>query len=796
MSTEAFRVAMARCGIDYSGPILPDGQFRRFKAGEDKRPNSWYVLFAGPPLAGAFGCHKRGIEKETWCERDGKGYSEAEWDATRKRWQDAERERERCEVERQAKARKTAEWILRRAQPADGEHPYLMRKGVQAHGALCQQGDKLVLPLRDLDGRLHSLQFIAPDRCYGSGTRDKTFLTGGRVQGCLFTVKDKPDGPLVIAEGYATAASVHEATGYATVCAIDCGNLLCVAEALRAKWGGREIIIAADNDQWPDANGKPKPNAGVEAATEAAKAIHAKLAIPQFSKTETRATDFNDLASLEGLALVKEQIDNAQTPKETDEEAITRLAALPLLEYERRRDKEAEELGIKRVAILDKLVDEKRPKAPEADGTAQGRTVELPDTEPWPEPVDGAAVLHAVSQTFERYIVLPEGAPDSLALWAAHTHAFEAFEHSPRLNLNSPDKGCAKTLTLDVLATMTPRALRTESLTPAVLFRLVESKRPTLLLDEVDAYLSEAEELRGLLNAGHKRGACAYRCEGESNTVRAFAAFAPAALAGIGELPGTLHDRSIIVPLVRAKPGEVPQRFDSRRTDSEEELCRKLARWVADHFERLKACDPKLPEGAFNRLADNWRPLFAIAEVAGGEWPSRAAKAFTKLVSSDDMSAQSIGTMLLADIAAVFAAEGVDRLPSEKLAEALADMEGKPWPEFGKSHKPISANQMARQLRKFGISPDSVRVGDKTPKGYHLNQFAEVFERFLPTNPFSKRNNATTRTSIDENAISKPQQPGSMLRPENAEKPNNDGQCCGVAVGKPISGQNGEADLL
>src|SRR4029453_9603697 len=118
---------------------------------------------------------------------------------------------------------------------------------------------------------------------------------------------------------------------------------------------------------------------------------------------------------------------------------------------------------------------------------------------------------------------------------------------------------------LDVLASMVPRPLRTENMTAAVLFRLVESQRSKLLLDQVDSYLNEADELRGLLNAGHKRGAKAYRCEGENNAVRSFAAFAPAALAGIGILPGTLHDRSIVIRLTRAKPGEVAARFDSRR---------------------------------------------------------------------------------------------------------------------------------------------------------------------------------------------------------------------------------------
>jgi VirE N-terminal domain len=168
----------------------------------------------------------------------------------------------------------------------------------------------------------------------------------------------------------------------------------------------------------------------------------------------------------------------------------------------------------------------------------QGSGVICPDVEPWPEAVDGATVLDEVAKKVSSCLALPDGAPDTIALWIMHAHAYEAFIHSPRLNFRSPMKGCGKTLALDVLAVLTPRSLRTESITPAVLFRLVESQKPTLLLDETDTYLKEADELRGLLNAGHKRGAVALRCEGESNTVRAFKAFAPAALAGIRELPG------------------------------------------------------------------------------------------------------------------------------------------------------------------------------------------------------------------------------------------------------------------
>jgi Protein of unknown function (DUF3631)/VirE N-terminal domain len=416
-------------------------------------------------------------------------------------------------------------------------------------------------------------------------------------------------------------------------------------------------------------------------------------------------------------------------------------------------------------------------KRPARDGNElQGSTVICPEVEPWPETVAGAAVLDEVAKTVSSYLALPDGAAEAIALWIMHAHAYEAFIHSPRLNFRSPVKGCGKTLALDVLSVLTPRSLRTESITPAVLFRLVEGQKPTLLLDETDTYLKEADELRGLLNAGHKRGAVALRCEGESNTVRAFKAFAPAALAGIRELPGTLHDRSIVVELVRAKRGEIRKRFDSRRTDKETELRRKCARWVIDNIQGLKDCDPKLPETAFNRLADNWRPLFAIAQVIGADWPKRASEAFAKLTSAFDLDAQGVSTTLLADIAAVFNKEGTDKLPSAKLADALAAIEGRPWAEWGRQRKPISPNQLANQLHPFGISPQVIRIGNETPRGYLIEQFLEQFERYLPKHPLSDRNSATM---LGETPVSEAQHPDALLHPEKSLSTR---ECCGVAL--------------
>jgi len=265
-------------------------------------------------------------------------------------------------------------------------------------------------------------------------------------------------------------------------------------------------------------------------ANEAAIAIGAKLAVPSFKDTGSKPTDFNDLAAAEGLGEVKRQIEAAAPPKESDDDIIARLAKLPFpsLEYEREREKAAKALGC-RAGMLDRIVDKERPKSEATEGDElQGHTMSQPDTEPWPDPVDGAAVLAEVAETFRRYAVLPEGVPEALALWAAQTHCFDAFTCSPRLHITSPEKGCGKSTARDVLAVLVPRPLPAENLSVAVLFRVIEAHRPTILADETDTWLADSEALRGLLNAGHRRGGQALRCEGEGNEVRAFAVFAPA----------------------------------------------------------------------------------------------------------------------------------------------------------------------------------------------------------------------------------------------------------------------------
>ena len=310
-----FRAAMAAAGLDFPGDIIPDGQLHRIKVNGDRGPNCWYVLHLDRLPAGSFGCWKRGFT-ETWCAKTGDVLTEAERAERDRLWAKQREERDADRRRTNDEARAQAQKILDAARPATSDHPYLKRKGVQAHpGVLVgpwsqrQKDQCLLIPLRTAGGQLSTVQAIFPNK--PSDGRDKDFLKGGSTKGAYFALGDLAAAPVIaIAEGYATAATIHEVTGHAAVMAVDAGNLRPVSEAIRALYPGKRIIIAADND------GKTEGNPGLKKATAAAKVIKADLAIPEFTEGEV-GTDFNDLAQLRGASAVRQAIEQARPAEST-----------------------------------------------------------------------------------------------------------------------------------------------------------------------------------------------------------------------------------------------------------------------------------------------------------------------------------------------------------------------------------------------------------------------------------------------------------------------------------------------
>ncbi len=287
---EVFKKAMLDKGIHFKGEVIADGVIHRFSVGQKGHKDGWYVFYG---LAGAFGDWSRdihekwnvsntivpGLDKETFYEQVNKA-------------------KEAAEEEKHQKYEETAKFALEKWQSLSeaGESPYLTRKQIKPIGIRFNKGF-LVIPLRDTSGKLWSLQWIAPN-----GT--KRFLPGGRKKGCFHYMGVLEDRkPIIICEGYATGASIHIATQHTTVVAFDAGNIEPVIEELKKAYPKSFILIAGDDDQWKQIN------MGKQKAEQAARKNGYSIIFPQFKNLETKPTDFNDLHVLEGLPVVKDQLE-------------------------------------------------------------------------------------------------------------------------------------------------------------------------------------------------------------------------------------------------------------------------------------------------------------------------------------------------------------------------------------------------------------------------------------------------------------------------------------------------------
>jgi hypothetical protein len=404
---------------------------------------------------------------------------------------------------------------------------------------------------------------------------------------------------------------------------------------------------------------------------------------------------------------------------------IERLASLSPIEYDRQRKEEAKKLDIK-LDTLDREVAKLRAKQEAADDTLPHWNVD-----PCPDPVDGAALLDAIRKVFRRYIVLPQSADIALALWVLHAWTMDAGEISPFMVLVSPTKRCGKTSVLVLLQYLTPRSELASNITPSALFRYIEEVRPTLLIDEADSFIKDNEELRGILNSGHTKTAAyvirTVEVAGDHKP-RRFSTWAPKAIATIRKLADTLEDRAIIVLLQRKPPGAQVERLRRRDNDEFAKLRSQAARWAADNSGHLVDPDPQMPAELNDRAADNWRPLLAIADLAGGSWPALARPAALKLSGESQDSA--LGVELLRDIREAFGGDTVIR--SVDLVTKLSADPERPWAEYNHG-KPITQRQVARLLDAFHIISCTVHpLSLPHGKGYRRVDFEEAWEAYCP----------------------------------------------------------------
>ncbi|WP_414720678.1 DUF3631 domain-containing protein [Streptomyces sp.] len=353
---------------------------------------------------------------------------------------------------------------------------------------------------------------------------------------------------------------------------------------------------------------------------------------------------------------------------------------------------------------------------------------------------DGSRLLGELRGQIARFVILPsEHALNAATLWVAATHLQPAWQHAPRLAVVGPAKRCGKSRLLDVLTETVHEPMLTVNTTPAAVFRSITDQPPTLLVDEADTIFGSPkvaeknEELRGLLNAGHQRNRYVTRVVGNDHTPRRFATFAMAALAGIGDLPDTIMDRSVVIRMRRRAEGERVHPFRSKRdTPALHALRDRIAAWTGPLVDAAADLEPDLP--VEDRAADTWEPLVIVADLADGPWPVLAREACQFMVAAELQAEEDSpgGARILADVRRIFFArrEPDSLTTTDLLAELRSDPEA-PWGEWGRAG--LTARDLGSLLREYGVASGNVRIADGTQrKGYTRSKFLDPWRRYCP----------------------------------------------------------------
>lgn len=353
-------------------------------------------------------------------------------------------------------------------------------------------------------------------------------------------------------------------------------------------------------------------------------------------------------------------------------------------------------------------------------------------------------LLNDIVIKLEKYVVFPNPAQvTAVALWVLNTHVFEVFDSTPYLNINSATKQSGKSRLFEVIGLMAARPWTAVEASEAILFRVIERSKPTLLLDEIDAQFGKdatmTEGIRAVLNAGYRRGSTVPRCVGPKQELKDFSIYCPKAFAGIGaKLPDTVLDRSIPIELRRRAPSErMPSRFRQKRAAEEfAPLHLRIVRWGEWAADELKDSEPELPEHLTDRQQDCWEPLFAIADLAGGDWPERARLAAVELHGG--VPDADVGVLLLAHCKEVRSDHEGESLSTGELLAALVNRgDASPWArwwsddiEHHQTKRPGS--QLARRLKPYGIEPQQIWVKSAKTRGYKWSDFEDAWSRYLP----------------------------------------------------------------
>jgi Protein of unknown function (DUF3631)/Bifunctional DNA primase/polymerase, N-terminal len=406
--------------------------------------------------------------------------------------------------------------------------------------------------------------------------------------------------------------------------------------------------------------------------------------------------------------------------------------------------------------------EEREPPPPVGEDDPPEPTPDSPEPEPVPDasespsesPIanEGEAALNAVHAYLTRFVAFPsEAASVAHTLWCGHTHMMSAWESTPREAFLSAEPESGKTRVLEASEPLLPNVVNTVNASVAYLFRKCADPNnlPTVLFDEIDTIFGprndkQHEDVRGFINAGHRRGATFGRCvvHGSAVLTEETPIYAPVAMAGLGWLPDTLLSRSIIIRMRRRLKTEKIEPFRHRIHNPEgKKIEGRLATWAKTVVKRAAAMRPTMPEGVEDRQADAWEPLLAVAELAGGQWPRRARGAAVALVAVNRERPVSLHLRLLEDMRTVFfkqlAAVSIATpkgLPTRILIDQLYALEDGPWQTLNKGDG-LNSNQVAFYIHDYGVEPNLLRPDPANPKkrarGYLLGELADAWRRYL-----------------------------------------------------------------
>jgi Protein of unknown function (DUF3631) len=344
---------------------------------------------------------------------------------------------------------------------------------------------------------------------------------------------------------------------------------------------------------------------------------------------------------------------------------------------------------------------------------------------PWPDSVDTAELLAGIEAKFRRYVVVPDSIAVATALWVAFTYLVEIAVYAPKLLFQFPEREAGKSTALHVIRWMVQRPYLAVEATGAAVYRIVDRLKPTLILDEADTLFERSTVLAHILNSSCDNSGAKIPRVGPRGEVVEFDVYGTQAISMKGlNMPGTTLSRCIICMIWPKLPSEVVDDFNKRDDEEFVTLRRKLLRWSVDNAVTLQAATP---EGQFNnRIRNNWQLSWAIADLAGGEWPKRARAAALELETERDEPSE--GLRLLAAIRDIFGTR--EAMTSADICAALVVDPSGEWANF-RDKGPISQTQLAVLLKDYRIRTEKVSPAGIRLNGYFCAQFKNAFARLL-----------------------------------------------------------------